>query len=585
MLDFPSEFLWSLGVGAIVILLFSYDQLNRPSYREAQKLSRLLELLQPADIRSASVFLRMYLFYTALLLGIYVATSLSGGLVLGFMFTEVVSDGVPIPEAAEGAVEVAWDARVPLIVSLMMVGLMPNANGMIFNALERRIRLLAHRFFGIPDSLFHRCDALVHARLVEESIDEHTREAPAMVRMHAWTAAAEASLGGAERFEAAQLRGALLKLSAFSVWVLDGDGWPSHVVRMRFSRLEDDLRYRITELGNTLDILCTAQQALDADDGDPHHVAVMLGIDPSNSGSVDALVSRLRVHIRDRWAWAIEPAREISRDACALMMLYLEQEQALPDDEPGSVPLAAWIRAARRNIQANSRELDIIVGAGVAVVLTMMIGGAGARLIGWASQEYTVLEVALQYALMTCATYIPAMLLAVSIRGSLRDRGEWPPLYSDDPERIARHTGILVRGALVALPFVIVARLMCIAASPDVGFEDIAGRLPEMALEALQIEWPRALIGALQGVLTVVALDAAAASGLDGKGGRWLERLPVVHGTLFLLLGLGAAAHASDVTVGTISPASIAYQGALVALIGAATSLVLARSRNIGVVT
>jgi len=58
------EFLQAFVIGLLVLAVFSWQQLNRPSYEsgEARRRARLLKLLAPKDLRAGSVFLRAYLF-------------------------------------------------------------------------------------------------------------------------------------------------------------------------------------------------------------------------------------------------------------------------------------------------------------------------------------------------------------------------------------------------------------------------------------------------------------------------------------------------------------------------------------------
>ena len=82
-----NDYLVALVFGAFIVVVFAWDQFNRPSYAQSRELTRLIELLAPSDMRRQSVYWRAYLFYAGILLLIYITLCAYGALlfpILGF---------------------------------------------------------------------------------------------------------------------------------------------------------------------------------------------------------------------------------------------------------------------------------------------------------------------------------------------------------------------------------------------------------------------------------------------------------------------------------------------------------------------
>lgn len=553
-----SRFMWSFAAGAAIIVLFSYDQLNRPSYKEAKRLAWLLELLLPSDIRSPGVFFRMLVLYTGLMLAIYSLACFSGGALAASLF----GNGDTI------------DARAPLFVSLMMVGLMPNPKGILFNSLEKHLRLLTHRFFGIPDSLFDRADALNRIPFDRKALDSVGAN-DVMTRTRCWVDCARVSVGSGGTADVAQLADALHRSAACLSWVLDRDVWPGMRVRDRFKRLEQELRTRLAAQHAELELLASATKTLKRRGSDPYVVAAMLSIEVDGEEETAELVVRLKEHVRTRWLGSVGPAQELSRDLCTLMMLYLEQDNRLPADDGLSEGLASWLGAARDSMQRRSRDFDVIIGAGMATVVLMMLGGAGAKGFGWPHPSFTTLEVALQYAFQTVCIYAPAMFAAMSIRAARLEDRRWVPMNGSGRWPSGQIALLMLVGALITLPFVLFAHVVGIAAAPEVTVAVIVEKLPAVLERAITTDWPWVFIGAVQGVMVAGALDLASLSSRDPARRQWEVVLPAVHGAVFFVLGCAATQHAGIEQGAPPSLVQVLYQGSLVALVGVTTSLAL----------
>lgn len=572
MPDLSIDFLWSLAIGAAVICIFSYDQLDRPSYPRAERLARMLDLLRPSDIRSPSVFFRMYALYTGLLLAIYGATSLSGGLLLALLFG--VGDGM----AGATASAIHLDPRTPLIVSLTMVGLMPNPNGVVFHKLEERLRQLAHRLFGIPNSLFDRSDALYRAALPETQLDETTLAAPAVMRARAWAEAATSALGSTRQHEARRLSEALVRSGICRAWLLDSDIFERRT-RKRYRALEDDLIRRYDEQEAELDSLATATTMVAAGQVDAERVALILGLDPGDEGSVAALMGRVRAHLERRWSETTRHAEELTRDVCALVMLYLEQTPRLPEGCPMSDSLAQWLLAARDRMRAGTRDVDAIIGAGVVVVTIMMLGGAGAWLLDWTVATLSVFGASIHYAMTTLATFLPAMLVSVSLRSTALEERQWRSAFEGPRPPFMQYLAVFLWCAAATAPFVLASHAIAVFSDPRTDLDRFYAHFVEFLGDAVQMEAPWVLIGALQGVFVALALDLAQAaprSRNGGAGGSWGWLLLLVHAGLFLLLSFAATAHEAHVQAVSVSPlANAIYHATLTAIVGASTTAVL----------
>ncbi len=170
-----SDFSIALIFGGVVIAVFAWDQFNRPSYERSLELTRLINLLSPAELRNGSAYFRAYLFYAGILLLIYATLCIYGSLpileTLGFSFSltdgggAIGAEELPIagysPELqAEAQVS---DPTIPLVISLAIIGLGPSVP--LLQRLEEKIRFAAHRLSGIPTRLVSGIHHLRRQRL------------------------------------------------------------------------------------------------------------------------------------------------------------------------------------------------------------------------------------------------------------------------------------------------------------------------------------------------------------------------------------------------------------------------------------
>jgi hypothetical protein len=517
----------------------------------------MLDLLTPADIRNWSVFLRAYLVYTSLLLCIYGALCLLGGRLIALLLS--------VPGGTGDA--------LPLYVSLVMVGLIPNTGIKGFSTVEGKLRRLAHRSVGIPDSLFSRRDIMVGIPLGLEDLGAGLVGQTERRRIAERLRDARAGLGRGEAARVDRLREALVKIIAYRAWIVDHRVWPEESLRGRYARLEEEIEREIGSLDLELDILAAASRLQTQGGDDGKVVAELLATGPG-TGLADAETRRRA--LEERWRGAVSEAETIAKHICALMMLYLERSSTMPQGDEAAESLARYLRRVREDERRAARDFDLIAIAAIVAVLAMAVGGAGANLLRIAEGP-TVFMTALNYAVTASLTYGVAMYVAARRRSRRIGRGTWPGAGKGVRARIVPVASAALMGGGAAVLCLVIYNLASNLLAPGAVWEQFAADPgPALRFTAAE-ELPRLLLSATQAAFLLLALDAAEARDDAGADARWSAALPLLHAAS--LFCVAALVHEHRAAGGGAAETRLAlvYAGGLAATIGALTSLSVLR--------
>lgn len=385
-----TEWLIAFCTGAFVILIFSWERLNRRvgagnDAARGDRRERILALVQPARLRNSRVFARGYVFYTTLLLLLYTLASVVSSIA-----------GLFVPPAAADTTTGAAQALVgdpawPLAVALMMTGLAPSVG--ILSRFEERIRQLAHSLVGIPESFNRFTDALMDVRLDPAQRGYDLLDETRAKRLEKALAAAHASTGRSAEFIAFATDAT--KLYAFEAWQAGTVRWPAGGVRRQFSAIETVIAPEIAGVVADIDTLAE-----------------------SSTGTPDAAA------LTTRWQNLYLRAAGAAEDACALFALYAERARNLPvRGNPISALLRTLIEEAQRNRRGARPRADVVLMALVIVSLTAaLIGYVGGKLgiMGDGSNSSAMIA-AYQYLMGVVVFYGPTSVLAWSARsGAVR---------------------------------------------------------------------------------------------------------------------------------------------------------------------
>lgn len=590
------DFTMALLFGAAVIVIFAWDQFNRPSYPASVELTRLIELLTPSRMRRGTVYVRAYLFYAGILLSLYLVLCIYSAFLLPIIGLDLPGGGEPAATvgataaptvtavetsgydaAAQtlGGVEAAGgkDPTIPLLISLVMVGLAPSVP--ILLRLEEKIRFAAHRLSGIPTRLIEGTRQLRAAPLGLGDGTETLLLAPVDWRRLAfYQAAAEEWLDDAEA-----LRADLEKIFAFRAWILHEkmNLGRSHS-RTQIAALEAETAKRIERLIFALDALSGFEGA--------------------------ALATEARVHpeqTRAAWDASAREADETCADICVLLMLYVEHG-VLPTEEDGDLaergaeaaPDAARQRmlAERKLIRYLAQAMRWVDRENLSVMLwTRSLAAvlAVAFLYGFVFAQDSVKEgvslaqgggIALA-ALVVASTglaYGPALLVAIMWHQAACQNQTWRNPFLNNWARWSPQLAAVAALAGLAAALARVGWNLYTTAAA-VGWSAVAANLSGVLRLALEYESPGALPATALAVAVILITDAWRA----GTAARaWLDVLPWASAAAMALAGAGAQFLISRVAVvangGIFDPRApevlwaSASAGALAALIGLAAT-------------
>ena len=593
------DFALALLFGGGVIVIFAWDQFNRPSYKASADLTRLIELLTPSRMRRGTVYLRAYLFYAGILLLLYLVICIYSAFLLPVLGLELPGQGgaaeavgataVPLGAAAQetsgfeaatlssqiaaaDGADSGKDPTIPLLISLVMVGLAPSVP--ILQRLEEKIRFAAHRLSGIPTRLIAGTQRLRIAGIgLGDGRDTLLIAPQDWKRLERYDAAAAEWID-----DTGALRGDLEKIFAFRAWILQEKlNFGGHNARAQIAALETETARRIERLIFTLDTLSGFEGATAATEG------------------------RGPEQTRAAWDASAREADGACADLCVLLMLYVEHG-VLPTEEDGDraewnaedPPDATrqrllaerklirylgqamrWVDLENLSVTLWSRSLGAVMAIAFVYAFAFARDSveAGQSLAGGGRIVLAALVVG-----STGLAYGLALLLAILWHQSACHAGTWRnPFLNNWARWLPQLAGLAAFSGLVA----VVARVgwNLYTTTAAVGWDAVAANLPRVLRYAIEYESPGALPAIVLSVAVILITDAWRA----GEAGRaWLDGLPWATGAAMFLAGAGAQMLISRVgalsrgggfdpwTPGTLWAAGSA--GGLAALIGLAAS-------------
>lgn len=559
------EYMVALLFGAVIVVVFAWDQFNRPSYEASRELTRLIELLSPSRMRRRTVYWRAYLFYAGIMLVVYATLCAYGSLLapaLGLQLpgleeaTVIGASELPLlaravgesavsgydPEAIVAQPQVlsgeapgkpfAGNPAVPLFVSLVIVGLAPSVP--ILQRFEEKIRFAAHRLSGIPTRLVRGGRHLSQKPL-------NLGSAGLLIPTRDWERLETYPLRAAEAGlpEAADLREDMEKIFALRAWVLR-ERLPlgNSVARESLAQLESELSRSIDRLIFTLDTLAGFEPAL-ATNG--------AAVEPEN--------------LRAAWEAAMKEAAQIRTDLCILAMLYVEHGVLPTEDgadrlgwgaEPdvgasdGAHQKAAAERRLMRLLGDAARYVDrenvgivVFVRATAATLLVAFFYGLFLQIDSAAAGQQSLgggnpLALGFLLAMSALLTYTLPLLVAISWQQSAYQSGDWRNPFTESwvrwtPQFFAVFFMSMVAAAVCVVGYNIYATIW------TVGLERVLANWSGVLYYAIKYEAPRAVLGPALGIGMLLVVDAWRGS---ERGNQWLPRLPFLIG--MAMFGLGA---------------------------------------------
>ena len=557
---FGGDYYVALAFGAFVVAVFAWEQFNRPSHEASRELNRLIELLTPSRMRRQTVYRRAYIFYAGILLLFYllfcvyglILGPLLGVKIAGYEEAQIGASALPAPvddvaAPTSGFDQAAIDAlpqqlssntesvsdldryqsdpRVPLFISMIIVGLAPSAPW-LFKA-EKKLRFVAHQLSGIPTRLISGA-----AKLRDTPLHLGTGPEGMLIPSKDWKRL-QHYMAKAEVDDPDALRDDLEKIVAFRSWVLQQKlPLANFAMRDSLKEIEADIRKAVERLMFTLDTLSDFE-----------------GMSAERAEAGD------RERLRAAWEAAARDADQVSADISVLSMLYVEHG-VLPTEEtaaslgwgadpgPGASDamkqkalaeqkLTLHLTAAARYIDHENFPVTIWLRAAATVVVVSFLFGIVVNLDSvtdgqsLAASRFTLgLTVALQSAL----TYALALLAAISWQ-----RTGWHNLFENNWARWTPQVFGLAFVSGSAALFCLIG-LNVLSAIFAVGVEPVLAKPVGVILGAVAFEGPRALLGLLLAFFVVIIIDAWRSD--TARGRRWLAWLPWLTAASMLLAGI-----------------------------------------------
>ena len=590
------DYLVALIFGAFIVVVFAWDQFNRPSYAQSQELTRLIELLAPSDMRRQSVYWRAYLFYAGILLLIYITLCAYGALlfpILGFDipgveaptdvgmteaptvapgladaaamtgFTPELQNLSPDLMAGEAAPEdpnggLATDPIVPLTVSLAIVGLAPSVP--ILQRIEEKIRFAAHRLSGIPTRLATGSRQLRQRSLdIEPGENTYLITPPDWDRMRHYAGAATGMLDDPTAFNED-----IAKIIAFRSWILQEKlQLGSLASRDGMVQIEAGVASRIERLLFDLDALTGMEGAATA----------------TTSG-------RSSEQVRAAWEMLAQEADGICSDVCVLGMLYVEHGILPTEDDAdrlgwGRIPdetapeashqrylaqrkIMRFVSEAARWADRDSISLVLWARATAAALVVALAFGLFFGKDTVTSADSLVgtsrILIGITYLMSAMLTYALALLVALSYHQTSYQNGAWRNVFRDN---WARWTPQLLAVFFLAGLAAVVCHVAynIYATIGAVGWELVRANWYRVLAAAIEYEGPAAMRGPVLAILVILTIDAWRAG---DRGEAVLDRMPLICGFVMGLTGILTRTLSSQVALG----ANFSFAASSEAIIG-----------------
>jgi hypothetical protein len=550
-MDLPTSGGFSAAVffGAVVIWFHAWNQFNRPSYTQTTDFTRVLQRLQPSDMRRSSVFIQAYVFYAVVLTFIYLLICIYASvpflrevLPIEIAGLDLQAGAGELPEGAALATGAAFDdaplgmvgdsgagpsPTLPLLVSLAVVGLAPNVP--FLARIEEWIRSRSHKLSGIPTHLVDSGLKLRRERLLDPG-----RGRGLLVSEEEWAQADHyyRAAGRVAKRERDTLREQVLKTIALRNWVLRGRVfYPDGATRAIYHALETEVRQEIRDLLAKLDALADRSMAA-----------------PEKENAEETAERGLE------WSALVREAEEVCGNVCVLVALYSERDAFAADMkqvQATSVQPESEYDAERREagaiLQAALRRVSIVsdkdtFGTTVffrlagSIILCATVAGL---LIGQerrtGGDQIQDIVLAFKYAVTYAIQYALPLFFALGFQQERLRQDRWENMVGRKKSRaITQYTVIFFIASLIALVGLIANNIYFAIA--DVGFEIVAERFDAVLLAAYQVEGPRAVMGGALACCVTLTIDAWRAGRLTRWDGRWPWAL--IAGTTAVLASL-----------------------------------------------
>jgi hypothetical protein len=552
------SFAAALVFGALAIWFHAWNQFNRPSYQEASDFNRIVQRLQPSDMRRGPVFIQAYIFYALILTFIYLLICFYASVPFLRNLVPVEIPGLDLlggtagaqnlPDQAERAVGFAFDEvdagldavdgaagpdpSLPLLVSLAVVGLAPNVP--FLYRIEEWLRTRSHRLSGIPTHLVES-----GLKLREEPLFDRGRDTGLLISDEDWERA-RLYFDAAGRYRVADrdiLRDRVMKIIALRNWVLRGRVFiPDGATASRYRQLESDIRQNIRALLARLDALSL-------------HGPGAQGGAPSGE-SPEETTER-----NQEWMEAVREADVLCGDISVLVALYSEREafaaqiresRSWRGDTDNSYEQQK--KAAAVTLVAALKRVEILADqasfgttvffrlAGAIVLVAVLTGLFFGESRQRGTGDLAALILAFKYAVSAVITYTLPLFFALSMQQEGLKRGTWEPIVGGKLSRaLSQYVIIFIIATLIALVGLIANNIY--QAIVVVGFERVSENFPEVLRYAYLIESHRAILGGLLATCIALIIDAWRAERL----GDWTRPAPFMLVLLpGLLLGVAA---------------------------------------------
>ena len=528
MISLPSgSFTLALLFGAVSVFFHARNQFNRSTYDQSPEFRRLLEKLQPSDMRRGGAYVQAFVLYTVVLLLVYLLLCLYltvpslqqlgvGITGLEFAGAAKIPEQVTKPVAGIAFDEAGGilgrigersgpDPSIPLAVSLAVVGLAPNVP--LLWRLESYVRVTAHRLSGYPTRLVDSGLALRRHVLPEDTLLLIGTD---LERLARYRAAAEV----AKLAEVEALVADVGKILKFRRWIIARRIYvPGEVVRLAKVPVEDEVVRRIDNLLLELDA-ATA---------------------PRDAGATGGAV---RTPGAD-WRKLTQEIEETVEDLCLYVSLLCEQRafvEAVETAAERSVSKEDLVAAQRQQAAAQLAEAlegaELLSDRGtVGMTMFFRLAGAivllaalGAWLWGRSRQENPgdlgTFELVLAFAISATLTYVVALAFMLSYQQEAVKRQNWENAF--DPEGkwsriVPQLTLVFVASTLLALFSRVAYNIY--SAGQRVGFEKVQDNFSSVMASAIGIEFPDALLGGVYCLFIVLMIDAWAMGKIERV--RW----------------------------------------------------------------
>lgn len=402
------RYLGALGLGASVLLLFAYRQLNSPSYDLDPEQRRIFATLMPADIGGGRAFFRAYAFYALTLLFSFFVLSVALPLVpgsselfgfnqFGYSFTSPDFD----------------EATIPLIVSLAMVGLGPAIP--ILRSIEETFRRMAHRLVGIPDNILDIAQRIGNVELDRARARALPAEQSAFSEGEA--VCADTPVSGTPLDK--ELQDLMIRIRLSRAWLFSyvfSNRWPPQSIRNRFSHYFSTLQAEME------DVLRFAEAARAEARGQvgQDRASDPASVDPDLRGLASRYMDTRWHDVRDR----AEAAWVGASTVLALYAVNAENTENIRSDLLRSTIAAAHASRQRPILDIVARA---VLTAAFAVFSVTLVSAYHGTIATGTSEELTLapISTALTFTLGALSIYVPSSFVAWLHRGNKVRRQRW----------------------------------------------------------------------------------------------------------------------------------------------------------------